>query len=735
MRGLIMTGFKIRKQDEPVNYGPLPNIDTSRLIAVYIRQSRKDADDKNGESRKTQLELKNYATTLSGEKGAGVREYDERSGKSGQKRIDQREKLNQLYKDMEAGLISAVIVSREDRLFRDKWGTQSGTFMELAEKRKVLVIVPPLSINSKQRFYNFSNYEHVKAFKDKMQAAYDYIETHIKYMNDNQKNKGKRGNYDGRWLPPGFVIPYGQEKMEQKIDVYEPWAKIMEELYSTWEAYNYSIPKLARYIEKMPYLFPDIPEEDARKYCFRTSIDKVSRGFKPKTTITLKSWFTNVVYIGWWLISQESGEVIADNHPAIIDRERFEKGYIQLTGHTLEGIPVHLAYPQKRHQARKNKEQSPEAVLRFVLSSPIAPWISVCTVFNHYKNEVREEIYYKGFEKKEGEIYNKDIFCMRCDVLDIIVMKRLEALAEFDKQLALRIEHSLEEVRQQQVKECVSIEDQLKTINADIKTLTGRLILISELTKDETEDKDKEDEDNPVTVIYNRIQELRAQKRELEEKKKRSNVLEGQEEVQQFYTVLENVKEEWPKLTIEQKQKLIKLLTTKVELMPCSMHWYKLTIHWIGPVCNRPDVAYIWRMRPKAQPTLETWELDLIREYYPTCNMEYLLERMPNRTWDSIIGGAFSIGVKREKSDRGKGKRAISTNVSWEDIIFFPDKEKAIAMAREAIEDCTKHKTSLSARWLLPLLPESFIEGSEDNNIIHNINERRASVAWLGGHS
>jgi hypothetical protein len=723
-----MTGFKIRTRDASINYGPMPDIDAKRFIAVYIRQSRKDADDKNGESRKTQLELKNYAATLSGEKGAGVREYDEKSGKSGQKRIDQREKLNQLYKDMEAGLISAVIVSREDRLFRDKWGTQSGTFMELAEKRKVLVIVPPLSINGKPRFYNFSNYEHVKAFKDKMQAAYDYIETHIKYMNMNQRNKGARGNFDGRWLPPGFMIPYGQEKMEQKIGVYEPWAKIIEELYSTWEAYDYSIPKLARYIETMPYLFPDIPEEDTKKYLFRTSIDRVSGGFKPKTAITLKSWFTNVAYIGWWLISQESGEVIADNHPAIIDRERFEKGYIQLTGHTLEGIPVNLTYPPKRHQARRDRDTSPEAVLEFVLSSPAAPWISVCTVLNRYKNEVREELYYKGYKKSEGEIYNKNIFCIHCEALDTIVINRLEALAEFDKQLALRIERSLEEVRQQQVKECVSIEGQLKTIKADIKTLTGRLTLISELTKDETEKDKTEDEDNPVTALYNRIQELRGQKRELEEKRKRLNVLEGQEEVRQFYTVLGNIKEEWPKCTIEQKQKLIKLLTTKVELTPCSMHWYKLAIHWIGPVCNRPDVAYIWRMRPEAQTALEAWELDLIREHYPTCSMEYLLEKIPNRTWATIITNASSIGVQREESGRGKGKRAIPAHVSWEDIIFFPDKEKAIAMAREAIEDCKKHKAPFAAKWLIPLRPESLVESGQGNNIIHDIDEKTASA-------
>ena len=156
----------------------------------------------------------------------------------------------------------------------------------------------------------------------------------------------------------------------------------------------------------------------------------------------------NVAYVGWWLISQESGEVIINNHPAIIDRERFERGYIELTGCTLEGIPVNNAYPHKRHQARRDKEESPEALLQFVLSSPVAPWLSVCTVFNRYKKEVREELYYKGHTKDNGDIYNKNVFCIRCDAIDEIVVRRLEELADTDKLLASRIEASLQRFTQ-----------------------------------------------------------------------------------------------------------------------------------------------------------------------------------------------------------------------------------------------------------------------------------------------
>jgi len=707
-----MVGFKFRTQDTLFNYGQLPDIDITRVIATYLRQSRKDADDKNGESRKTQLELKNYALKLSGEKGAGVRQYDEGAGTSGQKRIDERPELNRLYKDIEANLISIVIVSREDRLFRDKWGIQSETFMELAARKRVVVIVPPLSINGRPRFYDFSNDEHVKAFKHKMEIAYDYVATHIKYMNANKRNKTARGNYDGRSLIPGLVVPKGQDKMEQKIDIYPAWAEIMEKLYSTWEAYDYSIPMLVRYVESLPYLFPDIPEEDAAKYCFRAVVRKVPGGFKPENPETIKNWFRNVACIGWWLVSIGSGEVIPDNHPAIFERERFEKGYIQLTGHTLEGVPVQLAHAPKRHQARREAEVAPQAVLRFVLTCPMAPWVGVSVDTSVCKYEVKKKLYYKGDIKADGDIYSNRVFCINCEDLDEIVVKRLEHLSEVDKQLASRIEQSLEEVRLQQIQECVPLEDQIRQIDTKLKKLMARLAEVSDMAED--------DEDEAVVTIMTKIQGLRGQKRELEEKKKMLNTLGDKEEVRKFYTVLGNFKEQWPKLTIEQKQRLIKLLTTKVEITPCSMHWYKLTIHWIGPVCNRPDVALIWRMRPEVQPALEKWELDLIREHYSSCSMEYLLERMPSRTWQTIQKNACILGAQR---DRGITK-TIPANVAWGDISFFPEKDKAIEMAVEAAKECMKQRKLHCAKWFITLPITK--EHTEEDTITNDINE-----GWL----
>jgi hypothetical protein len=252
----------------------LPEIDISRIIALYVRQSGKDADDKNGESRKTQLELVHFARKIAGTSQVEVRTYDEGAGRSGQLRIDERPELDKLYADMDKGIIGTIIVAREDRLFRDKHGIQSGTFTDKAEKMKVVVIVPPLSARSALRYYNFGNYSHLRAFQDKMHSSYDFIETHVKYMHLNQANKSGRGCYDGRTLPPGLVIPLDVAKMEQRPVVYEPWAVKMRWIWAKWEELDYNVGLLTREIERLPYLFLTPQKRTSNCICFAVDLPK-----------------------------------------------------------------------------------------------------------------------------------------------------------------------------------------------------------------------------------------------------------------------------------------------------------------------------------------------------------------------------------------------------------------------------------------------------------------------------
>ena len=173
--------FKLRQaENRPNNYaGALPEIDKRRATAVLVRQSKDGADTAQAESRETQLGLQDYGRLLYGDDAPDVRLYDEGSGVSGQKRIDQRKQLDLLYQDINRGIIGIIVLAREDRLFRNKHMDQVGAFTKLAEEKKIKLIVPPISSVARYdetRVYDFTVYQDLRAFQEKMKEAYAYIE-------------------------------------------------------------------------------------------------------------------------------------------------------------------------------------------------------------------------------------------------------------------------------------------------------------------------------------------------------------------------------------------------------------------------------------------------------------------------------------------------------------------------------------------------------------------------------
>src|SRR5258708_3947105 len=207
----------------PRNYGKLPEIDEERATGVLVRQSRTGADTAQAESRETQLGLQDYGRQLYKKKKPDVRLYDEGAGVSGQKRIDEREKLDLLYQDMHKGIVGKIVLSREEGLFRNKHMDQVGAFTKLAEEKRIKVIVPPISsaaTEERTRVYDFTNYNDLKAFQDKMREAYGYIEGHVKYMHLCKQNKADKGGWDGRFLPPGPAVT-GREQDPATV-LYEP---------------------------------------------------------------------------------------------------------------------------------------------------------------------------------------------------------------------------------------------------------------------------------------------------------------------------------------------------------------------------------------------------------------------------------------------------------------------------------------------------------------------------------
>src|SRR5947209_7391269 len=253
----VARAFKLRQAENRPSYyaGALPEIDRKRATAVLVRQSKDGADTAQAESRETQLGLQDYGKLLYGDEEPDVRLYDEGSGVSGQKRIDQREKLDLLYKDIRNGVIGTIVLAREDRLFRNKHMDQVGVFTKLAEEKKIKLIVPPISSVARYdetRVYDFTIYQDLRAFQEKMKEAYAYIEGPIKHAHQCKQNKADKGGYDGRGLPPGLVVK--GKKQNQSIVIYEPWAKEIRKLALRAQALDWDMGKLNKEVARMVFL-------------------------------------------------------------------------------------------------------------------------------------------------------------------------------------------------------------------------------------------------------------------------------------------------------------------------------------------------------------------------------------------------------------------------------------------------------------------------------------------------
>lgn len=641
-------------------------LDIERKTAVLMRQSRRGGSQINPESRLRQEGLGRVAVEIRADHDPlMVLPCDEGSGVSGQKKIYERPKMLELWQAIQNGSVGSVIVAREDRLFRDRYLTQATQFAEECAKRRVLLIV------AGRRCYDFRIPDDFNDFIRKMQEAYSYIDTHIKYMQQMHQQKLARGE----WVGGGIVAPYAldrsaivaahelrktikefgaSEEDERQITkafrpvIYEPWHQIAIDVFEQFRLFDYSPARIGRWVESIPYIFPLPQAEDIQCYSFNIQMHLVpGRGYTFAASHRVATWLRNLMHLGYMSVGKdEDGNrvYIADAFDAAIPRDLFEPCYEAITGFTLDGEPSNMARNRSRFVRKLSPEQK-NALLTQHFRSPDVP------MNFQAKFDQTGVMCYFGRLKQSGEYgvsrwESGVLWTLPAAIFDQSVVTRLAALAEHDTQLADRVEQYYKELTKQK-----STEKQ--TILNDIASLQT---IISGY------DKMIFHPPTPITEAQ-RIHYIELQAGAMNELTNAETALGRYEHSQPtgfipaFYRILGRLGKEpgefW-KLPVDKQRHMLSLLIDEIQITNISPHLYRLLLKWKDPVAERWDCALIYRRQAVRTERLgeQEWsreEDERLGELWGTADKLDIYKALPTKSGWTIKTRASFLGVRRDE--------------------------------------------------------------------------------------
>src|SRR5215469_9940761 len=541
------------------------SIDLSRKTAVLIRQSMKKADKDHYESRMLQENLIPIAMKLRGETDeTNILVFDEGAGVSGTKGYDERPKLSTLYLAIANDIVGSLLVARPDRLFRDKHFTNVSMFTDLAERKRLILIVPGKHI------YAFTKYDDLKAFQRDMQDSYNYLATHIKYMNDARDQKVQRGLYGGGSLPAPYVIDRRVWKDEQVPIIYTPWLEPAIDLFTRFKAFDFSMGHICRYIESLPYLFPAPSFEDAKLYMFKSPMHFARGGYSFSDANTVRAYLSNLTLGGYARVGKdEDGNVLLlpNAFEAAIPFDLLDSCYGAITGHHIDGTPFEGRTNTRRYM--RSNPQGPHGLLHDIIQSDQGH------TRPHATN--RESVYeYRCYEGIEKEGYSRKVrhlmesamlWTLQCSPLDHIVLDRLYELAEHDNAMADRVKAVFDSMKGKGVDEANLLAQQIDQTQRKIQRLDFLLTDTSIGLDIETAREYAKD-----------LSELRPKLARLLKKQQKRPDLDPEKTIINFYFVLSHLSTEFEKQGIDVQQQMMTKLVKQATVNRLSPHVYSLYI-------------------------------------------------------------------------------------------------------------------------------------------------------------
>src|SRR5258708_2657281 len=204
-----------------------------------------------------------------------------------------------LYALLPSGVSRALLVSPEDRLFRDKWETEHNAFIRQVAKYAGWVICG-------QRVYYFRREMDCEQFRLACKYGRQYIEFHIKgRLQPALQRAALAGRYAGGPVPWGYLVNYDQQSPTFKHYMrYAPHATLItNHVFQPFAGLlRPSVVEVSRLWERTGLVWPFFgPEVDPRRvrsveaHCTRDDARGGYRfNFKQAQNI-----LTDVAYLGW----------------------------------------------------------------------------------------------------------------------------------------------------------------------------------------------------------------------------------------------------------------------------------------------------------------------------------------------------------------------------------------------------------------------------------------------------
>jgi hypothetical protein len=271
--------------------------------------------------------------------------------------------LNELLPN---GISRVLMVSQEDRLFRDRWETQHNEFIRRVALHGGWVICG-------QRIYNFRREMDCEQFRLACKYGKQYIEHHIKgRLHPANHRNALSGRYAGGPVPWGYIVDYDRHNVTYKRLIrYEPHATLV--LHHVFERFaamtRPSVMELTRLWERegrtWPFFGPEVDERRKRVLGQALARSDGASGYRFHYR-QAQHILTNVAYLGWCV---QSGEVAWDVeravplvcHEPLVSSDLFWWCYDLVAGERPSWAPprpsAHATYYRPHHSRRASPEE------------------------------------------------------------------------------------------------------------------------------------------------------------------------------------------------------------------------------------------------------------------------------------------------------------------------------------------------------------------------------------------